>query len=58
MPRGRAPSREGGEGNVGSGVTGVKEGGDGAGATGAGVSDDTRLSGGGVGLWGGGGEWN
>ena len=41
MPRGRAPSREGGEGNVGSGVTGVKEGGNGVGATGAGASDDT-----------------
>ena len=54
LPRSRAP-RKGGEGNVRlAAVIEVKEG------VGAGpwASDDTRLSGGGVGLWGGGGEWN
>ena len=54
LPRSRAP-RKGGEGNVRlAAVIEVKEG------VGAGpwASDDTRLSGGGVGLWGGGVEWN
>ena len=56
LPRSRAP-RKGGEGNVRlAAVIEVKEG------VGAGpwASDDTRRSGGGVGLWGGGGgvEWN